>query len=329
MIYNYRIKFVQVFITTCSLNKVKGIDVFMNIENFEDDLNTTEWIEKSEKKAKFKLRIRKKMLFPIIKDNKLFVYRITGTEKTNALESEYSDTLYDTQDVVTNDEKILNDFRFRFSISSYFINLVHHHISTKEDLYRYYELDKIENRYSFLNLPQNKIFKIDKEMEFDDIIEAMSKYYFTFIFKEPSKISQIISFVSGYLDVDYIASNIYNYLYSNCKNFSFGLNPLEEEQMKIDRMCFTNKERNMSIEDKFSLIKDVFESFNIECVYSSKIDEMNDFITSSVFGTKSKEMVLEFAQHNTDLIYNSEFSPIFERIIASKEKVLKLYNKKD
>ena len=309
MIYNYRIKFVQVFITTCSLNKVKGIDVFMNIENFEDDFNTTEWLEQSEKKAKFKLRIRKKMLFPIIKDNKLFVYRITGTEKTNTLASEYSDTLYDTQDVVTNDEKILNDFRFKISHSSYFRNLVHHHISTKEDLYRYY--------------------KIDKEMEFDNIIEAMSKYYFTFIFKEPSKISQIISFVSGYLDADYIASNIYNYLYSNCKNFSFGSNPLEEEQMKIDRMSFTNKERNMSIDDKFSLIKDVFESFNIECVYSSKIDEINDFITSSIFGTKSKEMVLEFAQHNTDLIYNSEFSPIFERIISSKEKVLKLYNKKD
>ena len=296
--------------------------------NFEDAFKTTEWLEQSEKEIKLKLKMRKEKLVPIIKDDTLFVYRITGTEKTDALANEYSDTLYDTHDVVTNEQKILNDFRFRISRSPYFRNLLHHHVSTKEELFRYYKLDKIENRDIFLNLPQNKIFKIDEEMEFEDIIEEMARYYFTFVFKEPSKISKIISFVSKYLDIDYIASNIFNYFYSNNKDFYTGTNPVEEEQMEIDRMSFTNKEKNMSLEDKISLIRVVFESFNIECVYRSKTDKMNDFITSSIFGTKCKKMILEFAQHNTDLIYDSEFSHTFERIVTSKEKVLKLDNKK-
>ena len=301
----------------------------MSIKGFEEVFETTEWLRQSEEEADFKFRMRKRKLVPIIKDGTLFVYRIVGTEKTNSLVNEYSEALYDTHDVVTNNEKILDDFRFKISLSPYFRNLLHHHISTKEDLYRYYKLDKIENRDSFLNLPQNQIFKIDDEMEFDEIIEAMSKYYFTFVFKEPSKISEIISFISGYLDIDYIASNIYNYLNSNFKDFSYGTNPVEEGQMQIDRMSFTNKENNMSMEDKISLIRDVFESFNVECVYSSNVDEMNDFITSSIFGTKSKKMVLEFAKHNSDLIYNSEFSHVFKRIVSSKEKTLKLENIKD
>ena len=183
-------------------------------------------------------------------------------------------------------------------------------------------MDKIENRDSFLNLPQNQIFKIDDEMKFDEIVEEMAKYYFTFVFKNPSKISKIISFSSRYLDIDYVASEIYYFLNSESRDFFTGTSPIEDEQMELSRINFTDKEMNLSENEKISLIKNIIDSFKIECVYNSKIDEMNEFLTSSVFGTKSKNLVLKFAQHNANLINDSEFSPLYKKIISSKIKCL-------
>lgn len=301
----------------------------MSNEPMKVDTSFFEKIEKeskilrdTQKEANLKLRMRKKKLFPIIKDDSIFVYRLSSTKETDKIVSEYSDSLCDIYDVVTNDEKIKNDFYFRSSYSPYFRNLLHHHISTREDLYRYYKLDVVENRDSFLNLPQNQIFKMDDEMEFDEIIEAMAKYYFTFVFKNPSKISKIISFSSRYLDIDYVASEIYYFLNSESRDFFTGTSPIEDEQMELSRINFTDKEMNLSENEKISLIKNIIDSFKIECVYNSKIDEMNEFLTSSVFGTKSKDLVLKFAQHNADLINDSEFLSVYKKIISSKTKCL-------
>lgn len=301
----------------------------MSDEPMKVDTSFFEKIEKeskilrdTQKEANLKLRMRKKKLFPIIKDDSIFVYRLSSTKETDKIVSEYSDGLCDIYDVVTNDEKIKNDFYFRSSYSPYFRNLLHHHISTREDLYRYYKLDVVENRDSFLNLPQNQIFKMDDKMEFDEIIEAMAKYYFTFVFKNPSKISKIISFSSRYLDIDYVASEIYYFLNSESRDFFTGTSPIEDEQMELSRINFTDKEMNLSENEKISLIKNIIDSFKIECVYNSKIDEMNEFLTSSVFGTKSKDLVLKFAQHNADLINDSEFSSVYKKIISSKTKCL-------
>lgn len=301
----------------------------MSNEPMKVDTSFFEKIEKeskilrdTQKEANLKLRMRKKKLFPIIKDDSIFVYRLSSTKETDKIVSEYSDGLCDIYDVVTNDEKIKNDFYFRSSYSSYFRNLLHHHISTREDLYRYYKLDVVENRDSFLNLPQNQIFKMDDKMEFDEIIEAMAKYYFTFVFKNPSKISKIISFSSRYLDIDYVASEIYYFLNSESRDFFTGTSPIENEQMELSRINFTDKEMNLSENEKISLIKNIIDSFKIECVYNSKIDEMNEFLTSSVFGTKSKDLVLKFAQHNADLVNDSEFSSVYKKIISSKTKCL-------
>lgn len=301
----------------------------MSNEPMKVDTSFFEKIEKeskilrdTQKEANLKLRMRKKKLFPIIKDDSIFVYRLSSTKETDKIVSEYSDGLCDIYDVVTNDEKIKNDFYFRSSYSPYFRNLLHHHISTREDLYRYYKLDVVENRDSFLNLPQNQIFKMDDKMEFDEIIEAMAKYYFTFVFKNPSKISKIISFSSRYLDIDYVASEIYYFLNSESRDFFTGTSPIEDEQMELSRINFTDKEMNLSENEKISLIKNIIDSFKIECVYNSKIDEMNEFLTSSVFGTKSKDLVLKFAQHNADLINDSEFSSVYKKIISSKTKCL-------
>ena len=291
-------------------------DFFKRIE--ED----SKFVRDTQKEANLKLRMRKKKLFPIIKDDSIFVYRLSSTKETDKIVSEYSDSLCDIYDVVTNDEKIKNDFYFRSSYSPYFRNLLHHHISTREDLYRYYKLDKIENRDSFLNLPQNQIFKIDDEMKFDEIVEEMAKYYFTFVFKKPSKISKIISFTSRYLDIDYVASEIYYFLNSESRDFFTGTSPIDDEHMELSRINFTDKEMNVSENEKISLIKNIIDSFKIECVYNSKIDEMNEFLTSSIFGTKSKNLVLKFAQHNSNLINDSEFSPLYKKIISSKTKCL-------
>lgn len=295
------------------------------MEDFFKMFETPKWLKQSDVEVKFKSRMRKKMLFPIIEDNVLNVYKVSSMSKTRKLKDEYCNNLCSLCDLVTNDEKIKNDFYFRSSYSPYFRNrnLLSHRISTKEDLYRFYELSKIENRSSFLKLPQNEVFKNDDDMSFDEIVEAMSKYYLTFVFKVPSKLSKLISYFSGYLDMDDIASNIYYFLSSESRDFSTGSNPIEIEQMELNSVHFNNKEMSLSEDEKLSLIKDIFDSFKVECVYSSKIDEMNDFVTASVFGTKSKNLVLDFAQHNYDLLYSSEFSSVFKKIMSSKHLIKK------
>jgi hypothetical protein len=263
--------------------------------------------------------LRKKGLFPIIKNDYLYIYSVKSTDASKELVDECRKTLFDVYNVVTNNQKYINDFRFRSSSFPEFRNILKHRVSTKEDLYDYYHLDNDIEKDKFMRLPQNKMYIIDVKMSFDGVVDEIVKYYMTFVFKRPSKIAEIVSFLSGYFDADFAAAKAYRFLYLKDRDFSIGINPIENKQFEIDRMDYSNKEDNLSYDEKLELVKRVISSFDIECLYSSRIDEMSDFILESIFKTKSRKLISEFARDNYNLLYNSAFSDIYKKIASVDE----------
>ncbi len=282
-----------------------------------NDLMIDDEIRKTEQEVNFKLKLRMKRLVPIIRDESYFIYRIKSTNETQKIINSCVDNLSDIYEIVTNDKKIKNDFYFRRSYSPYFNNLFSYRVSSKDDLYKYYNLDDDNKVYDFFRLPQNLFFDVHEYTSYVDAMDALADYYFTFVFKRPSKIAETILYASRYFDIDYIASSIYNFMCFDSKKFSTGTNPIGDGQIKLDMMNFSNIEMNMSEDDKILLIKDIINSFEVEFLYSVKIDEMSDFIASSIFGTNSKEMIYDFSKHNTNLIYNSDFSSLFQKIMST------------
>lgn len=280
-------------------------------------------LQLSEQESNFKFKLRIKGLVPIIRRDTLFLYKVKSSARTLKLVRDYSETLCDVYSIVTNDEKMRNDFYINSGSSPYFRNFVGCCPSTVEDLYKHYKLDEYDNRDSFLKMSQNKMFDIDPKKDFDAILESISEYYITYVFRDSSKLSALISNASHYFDVDYIASNIYSFLYSEFRDFSSGENSIEKEQAELNEKTFTVKERNLLEEEKIEILRNIFDSFDIEYVYSSKVGDMDDYSSLSIFGTPSLNLIVKFAQHNTELIYNSYVSPIIKRIMSSKTKSLK------
>lgn len=288
------------------------------LEKLEEDNRI---LKQMEIESEMKQRMRRKGYVPVLSDDIIHIYGVEVTDETYKIASQCSDELFDIYSIVTNDEKMKNDLYYRSSCTPRFRNFLSYHSSTKDEIWDYYDLDDDVKKEEFLKLPQNKAFKYD-DMSFDDIVEAMSEYYFTYLFKTPSKLNKFILSMSDNMNLDFIASCVYSFLYSEYKEFSYGSNIVESEQIEIDRMSFSNKEKNMPFEDKISLINSVINSLKIECLHSFPINNMNDFIMSNVFGTKSKELILKFSEHNALILHNSDFSPIYEKV-SSKTKILK------
>ena len=277
-------------------------------------------IRKNQEEATFKGELRRRKLFPIIKDDVLYIYSVKSTNETQRLIIKCREDLFDVYRVVTNDRKYIGNFLYRSSSFPEFRNVLDYHDSTKEDLINYFNLTDENEKKKFLDFPQNKLFKHDG-MSFDDVFDSMVKSYMTFNFKRPSKISEIIGCVSGYFDVDYAASKAYWILNSEYEKFARGTNPVEYDQMRIDRMRYSEKEDKLPYNERLELLKNVYNSFDIECLYSSNINEISDFVLENMFKIKSKKLVYGFAQHNYDLLYNSKFSDVYKKI-ASSENVI-------
>lgn len=279
----------------------------------------SKFVRDTQKEADFKRKLRNRGLFPIVKDGVFNIYSVEATDETKKIVVECRENLFDVYKIVTNDRKFMSNFLYRSSFFPEFRNVLDYHDSTKEELFEHYNLDDESERIKFLALPQNKSFKFDDNMTFDEIVEGMAAHYMTFNFKRPSKVSEVIGLLSRYFDADYAASKAYRVLYTKDQEFATGTNPIEEEQMRIDRMVYSNKEDKFSHDEKLSLIKRTFDSFDIKCLYSFKVDEIDDFVLKNIFKTNNKKLIYGFAEHNYDLLYKSEFSDIYKNISSTND----------
>lgn len=286
----------------------------VDISFFEEIEAMNEEMHKIDEEVTFKGKLRYKGLFPTLKGDILSIYEIKPTEATTGLMIRCRENLFDVYRKITNDREYMNKFFYNSSKYPEFRNILDNHDSTKEELIEYYKLKTDEDKNNFLSLPQNEMFKFDRDMSFDEIIEAMAPHYMTFNFKRPSKISEIIYFLSHYFDADYAASVAYRILNIKDMDFYYGVNSVEPGQEKINRMAYTIKEDRLPYSERLDLLKQIYDSFDIKCVYSSNVNDMTDFIFENIFKTTDKKMVLDFAKHNYNLLHNSEFSDDFKKI---------------
>ena len=84
-------------------------------------------------------------------------------------------------------------------------------------------------------------------------------------------------------------------------------------------MDFNSKEKNLLREEKIKILKDIYNSLNIECIYCKDISDFFEFWCNRE--TIVSSYIIDFAKHNYEVLENSEFSKIFHEI-KSKGKVL-------
>ena len=288
----------------------------MSEEFFKEIEEANKYTRKSNEEAIFKGKLRYKGLFPVLNGDDLSIYEIKATDATRQIAIRCRENLFDVYRIVTNDRDFMSNFLYRSSKFPEFKNVLDYHDSTKEELVDHYKLRTEEDKSRFLGLPQNDIFNFDGDMSFDEKLERMAPFYMTFNFKRPSKVADIISLLSRYFDADYAASKAYRVLNTKDEEFARDVNPLEHEQVKIDMMSYTIKEDRLPYSERLNLLKKIYNSFDIKCVYSSNINEMSDFLLENVFKTNDKEMIFRFAKHNYDLLHNSKFSADYKKIAS-------------
>lgn len=142
------------------------------------------------------------------------------------------------------------------------------------------------------------------------------------MFKRNSKIAEIINLVGNdnYFDLDFIASLTCEYLYSKHIDFSTGLTIFTAEIEKINKMKFTDKESDFTEAEKIKLIRNIMEQFDTECLYCKDLDKISTTELQSILGTR--EIIVDFAKHNSEILENSEFSNIYKKLLSKKNKVL-------
>ena len=263
----------------------------------------------------FKYKLRKKGIIPVLRDDKLFIYKVSTTEKLSKLADEYRKTMGGTHDKV-----YLFDNHFKEMVNSKnylsyllgFDNMLGFRKSTYDEIWKSFNLDDEQFRIEFL-----KNFGKNGETLEEAIKRISALNFVTCTFKRDSKIAAIIDIMDRekYIDLDFLASLAIQFLYSRIVVFD-----KEFVRHDIERMSFSDKEMSLSLNEKIELIKSIISGLDIKCVYQDEIGNLSDNLIESMFGTASREMVLEFAQHNALVLDDCNFNYIYGNAYPSKQK---------
>lgn len=272
--------------------------------NIDSLVETSQINQNKQEVARMKYIFRTKGLIPIVEDNKLSIYKVTANSNLSKLIEEYKNNMMDKYDEVLQYDKYEKEYKkAEYYNLPFYTDMLSHRQSTPEELFKYFNMDKSENEKESL---QDKV-----------------RDYVTCTFKRDSKLAKIIKHI-GYeqIDLDYIASIVYDFLYSIKIDFSTGVSILAGTRIDLEKMPFTNKEKELSEDEKMSTIIKIISAFDIECVYIEELNKISDFLLGCIFGEISREDAINFSEHNYDILNNSEFSPIYRKIKSLNQKKL-------
>lgn len=301
----------------------------------DDLVEFTAMMNRDETIENTKISIRRKGIIPILKENELYIYKIKGNNSIDEICNYYRENMFDVyKKVVLNDNKFRQDFR-KSDFLPFFKNFVSLHHACEKDIYEKFDLDDEKSKKDFIDKYAQEVelcIPIDKEFyekryrreRIDEIIQRIKPNYITCIFKRNSKIAEIINLVGNdnYFDLDFIATLICEYIYSKHIDFSTGLTIFTDEIEKINKMEFTDKELSFTEDEKIKFIRNIMDQFDMECLYFKDLAEISTKELQSILGTSSKEIIVDFAKHNSELLENSEFSDIYKKLLSQKSKVL-------
>lgn len=265
-------------------------------------------------------QLRKKSLVPILKDGKLYIYKIIIDQEFSTLRKKYEANFYDSYKVLQ-----LNDHEFNASFSE---KMIDHHQPSVSELVEYLGLNDIATRKEFWEKNAQEVevkVQIDKEMyakcyrkeEPDEVFKRVAKSYLVCVLKRKSKLSAIMDLIENnhYFNLDFIASTMCQFFNLGTVNFSASTkDTLKENEAKIRSMSYSDKEKELWDKDKIAIVKEIYNSLNIMCIFSEEIDKISDFRMQLMENCETdniKDVIINFATHNSDILENSAFSYIF------------------
>lgn len=272
----------------------------------------------------------KKNVVPIMVNGTLYFYKISFKQPCyDQLKNEYEEELSSIESKIVDD----NEYFLYYAPYAKYAHLRYNtekvlkmRSSTSKELEKYLNIDENDkDKFIKENAKDIKIkVPIDNECwkevfrkeHFDEIIERLANSTRVLEIKYKSKIYELMGNLNNNIDLEFIATVLYEFIINKYKDFSSGMIVTKES---IHKVKLNSKERNLALNSKYKIIKNIYNLLNIECVYSKKIDDIQDFEYKNFLG--SKEILIKIAINNSNILFNSEFSKIYRNIVSEKEFV--------
>ncbi len=283
-----------------------------------------------------------KGLLPVLKDDKLYIYKISISKKLYELAKYYRNNLVDDYRTIVSEKDFYEDF-FNNRDPLKYKNMINHHKSTAKEIYEQFGLGNEINQKKFIEenakeveiktkINDEEYTKSYRKETVDEIVNRICNNYVTCVCQRKSKLAEIILFILHYnfYNIDFINELAYDFLYN--KELIYNkIIFFTQEQLNIQNMTFSNKERVLSEDDKLAIVKKIIEACSFETIYCEDIDKISNHIFLPVLSEFSDkvDMIVNLARHNNDVIENSVFSSIIIKIINSNNKVLVKKMKQD
>ena len=281
--------------------------------------------------------LRKKEILPIVKDGKLMIYKVNVTYSIGKLQKYLKDNFVETYSSVILSKKLREERLEGASYSPILKDMINYHQASKEEFITYFNLNDEVNQNEFtdenaqdveVTVPIDDTFfgKVYRKETFEEILDRLVPNYVTCTYERKSKLLVLLNYIQygKYFNLDFIA-NMLNEFLTNRKdklhfNYTEDVNTIEVKEDAIEEMNFNDKEKSLSEEEKINILKEIFASLDIECIYSNDIDKISNIEIAGIINSSDsnfKDPFIKFAMHNTDILENSEVAHVFNKIMEN------------
>ncbi len=304
----------------------------MKIENF----NLNEFHRQNEIADRI-YDLRKKEILPIVKDGKLMIYKVNVTYSIGKLQKYLKDNFVETYSSVILSKKLREERLEGASYSPILKDMINYHQASNEEFITYFNLNDEVHQKEFtdenaqdveVTVPIDDTFfsKVYRKETFEEILDRLVPNYVTCTYERKSKLLVLLNYIQygKYFNLDFIANTINEFL-TNRKdklhfNYTEEINTIELKEDAIEGMSFNDKEKSLSTEEKINILKEIFASLDIECIYSNDIDKISNIEIEGIINSSDsnfKDPFIKFAMHNSDILENSEIAPVFNKIMEN------------
>ncbi|MBP3766039.1 MAG: hypothetical protein J6G98_02530 [Bacilli bacterium] len=289
----------------------------INLNNYKHIINDNNYMG-------LKNNLSKDGIVPIYMNDKIYIYKVNSTNKSKELKDNYNSYLFDIYKTTIQPPKV--DPLFYSNYLYYYGSILDFNVPTNEELENKFHFETkqeefIKNNREIISLYDKESEKMMSRYEnYEEIVSRIKKDYLTFTFKRPSKLGMTMNMCgdNNYISVDIISNIIYEFLYGKKLNINDSMFSCHQVYLKIMNLPFTNAEKKLGISDKLSTVKDIIDSFEIECIYIGMENEIPSYIFGLNINNEFKKNIYRIAKDNAYILFESEFKSTFDRLTKTK-----------
>lgn len=291
--------------------------------------------------------LRSQNLIPFIKDNNLYIYEVNSRNSEfinimNHIDKEYYGTYEDLISVDDYFETLDNlddsDAYLDISKHNFFGKIISKRTPTSEDIYKYYRLYDEERRRKFINdnYSQEKVIILEADVVDGNVLDSelqaaiskakRNKLVATIrILPKLYSILYLTCFKNDFY-LEFIAEELCQFVYGKKERYTKGQNVFSTSLYDVDNKSYTEAETNLDKDKKIELLREIYNTLKFDCIYQKELSNLDADNTIFKFGNKeiTGPDILEIARNNSDIIYNSLFTEIYNQLNDEKNKVKEL-----